>query len=123
MDINKTIADIKDHSLRNKFQHIIPEFNPEKYLEKNYDIGELKSLLSMAEIKYYRELHGSYIMGFFKRIIRRLIRCCVFPCIEDISDFNRRSAMTIIYMSEDIGRLKKDIDKLQKEIENLRENE
>ena len=123
IDIKRIITDIKETSLKDHSKNTIPEFDIDKYFKKNSDEENLMLLFYRANIGYYRELNGNIITSFVKRVIRRLIRFCVMPCITDISYFNMRTAMVLMNMSYDLSKAEKDIQVLKEEIRNLKEKD
>lgn len=51
-----------------------------------------KNVVAAAEswpVPYYRELPDGKVKGFFKRVVRKLIRFCVEPIAQDVANFQQ----------------------------------
>lgn len=71
-------------------------------------------------LQFYREIgNKSKIIKIVKRVIRKLIRFCVHPIVNDQSELNYNLLQVLMIQNDKINELKEEIDKIKKRKEQL----
>lgn len=105
-DSNKDAKDINDYII-----------TLQEFLQKNREERKENSvsyLLQNCNVPYYREIYNSSYIKFIKRIIRKLIKFCLFPIVEDQNAVNANILQLLNVQNEEIELLKKEIELLKK---------
>ncbi len=74
----------------------------------------LDYLRNNNQVSYYFAFSGNKLKLLFKKIVRKLVKCILFPIICHQNDLNRNYTNAIVALHEENRALKKELDELKK---------
>ena len=73
----------------------------------------IEYLLGHWNVAYYREIHNPGFVKFIKKVIRKLIKFCMFPVVEEQNAINANVLQILNAQNEEIALLKKEFEMLK----------
>ena len=84
--------------------------------------NSISYLMGHWNVAYYREIDNSKWIKFVKRVIRKLIKFCIVPIVEDQNAINANVLQVLNAQKSEISVLEKKVILLENEISKLKDN-
>lgn len=140
IDTDKIMEEIRDRIQKREYKPADLTFRDEAYdtitdetvaamtgaYNEREHVRQLQCMEEFCDVEYSRYTASGGVMGFIKKVIRRLATCAVLPVVEQINAFHgatlEAQMQMFNYIKEQEGRieaLKAENDRLKKAVEKL----
>lgn len=83
--------------------------------------GALEYLQTSNQVAYYFQLGGGKLKVFLKRVMRKLMKCVLFPVVCHQNIVNQNVATALTALNEENRLLKKELAELRSQLDALKE--